>query len=58
MEIIGMICLAGGVWIFQDSLASILYYLNSNENWYFNQALRIIRALWGVVFVVIGVVLI
>ena len=58
MEIIGIVLVAGGTWIFQDALASILYYLKSNENWYFNQLVRVLRCIWGIVFIVIGVVLI
>ena len=47
-------CIAGGTWITQDAICSILYYIGK-ENWHFNHAARIIRGLVGIVFIVIGV---
>jgi hypothetical protein len=56
MQVLGMVTLAGGVWVFQDALASILYYLkDSKENWSYNHACRLLRALWGLVLVGCGV---
>jgi len=53
--IIGILVLSGGVWVTQDSLASILYYLkNDSEKWYFNHAVRVIRGLVGIMFIVLG----
>lgn len=53
---LGIVVLAGGVWVFQDSLASILFYLDDEEeSWYYNQPLRIIRALWGLAIVICGI---
>lgn len=50
--------IAGGVWILQDSIASVLYYLKADgEHWHFNHAVRILRACWGIAFLVIGVIL-
>ena len=55
--IIGIISLAGGVWVLQDAIASILYYLKrDNEKWYYNHMVRIFRALWGVAFITMGVI--
>jgi len=57
--VIPIILIAGGVWVFQDALASILYYLKKDdENWSYNQPLRIFRAIWGVIFIVCGGLLI
>ena len=53
--IIGILVLSGGVWVTQDSLASILYYLkHDNEKWYFNHAVRVIRGLVGIMLIVLG----
>ena len=53
--IIGIIVLAGGVWIFQDALASILYYLKrEDEKWHYNQAVRVLRGIWGLVLITCG----
>ena len=53
--VMGIICLSGGLWITQDATASILYYLGrDNEKWYFNHLVRILRALWGITFIVVG----
>jgi len=50
-----IISIIGGTWIFQDSLASILYYLHDDkEKWHFNHAVRLIRACWGLVFIGMG----
>ena len=55
IQIIGIIVLCGGVWITQDSLASILYYLkNDSEKWYFNHAVRVIRGLVGIMLIILG----
>ncbi len=41
--------------MFQDGLASILYYLHKDgEKWYYNHALRIARMAWGVALVICG----
>ena len=51
----GVLVLSSGVWVTQDSLASILYYLKSpSEKWYFNHAVRVIRGLVGIMFIVLG----
>ena len=42
--IIGIISLAGGVWVLQDSIASIVFY-NTKERWWWNHVARLIRAL-------------
>ena len=52
--ILGIISLAGGVWITQDAIASILYYLGK-ENWHYNQAVRIVRGFIGIMFITIGI---
>lgn len=58
MTVISIIILAGGVWIMQDAIASILYYLKrDNEKWYFNHLVRLLRGLWGVIFIYIGIYL-
>ena len=54
---IGILIIIGGVWVFQDSLASILFYLGK-ENWHYSQALRIIRMLIGIVILVCGIILV
>ena len=57
--IIGILSLCGGVWITQDAIASILFYLKHNdERWHFNHAVRLFRGIWGLVFIGIGVWLI
>ena len=54
--VMGIVILSGGVWITQDAIASILYYLKQdNEKWYFNHAVRILRALWGITLIVVGI---
>jgi len=53
--IIGIISLAGGVWVLQDSIASIVFY-NTKEKWWWNHVARLIRALWGVAFITMGVI--
>jgi len=56
MTVVGLIILIGGVWLAQDSIASILYYLHKpNERWVFNHAVRILRLIWSVIFVILGV---
>ena len=54
--LIAVLLLIGGTWIFQDSLASVLFYLG-RENWHYNHSLRCIRGLWGLVFIVCGILL-
>lgn len=55
IHLIGWIFTLGGVWLFQDGLASILYYIcYSQEHWRFNHALRIARMLWGLAFIGLG----
>ena len=51
-----ILLLTGGVWMFQDALASILHYLKT-ENWHYNHALRVIRGLFGLAFIYWGIVL-
>ena len=59
MYAIGLVVFAGGVWITQDGIASILYYLkHDNEKWYFNHAVRLFRIGWGIVFIVLGVIIV
>jgi len=54
--VMGIVILSGGVWITQDAIASILYYLKQdNEKWYFNHLVRILRALWGIALIVVGI---
>ena len=54
--LMGVLLLSGGIWITQDALASILYYLKrDDEKWYFNHAVRIIRGLIGIMFIIIGI---
>ena len=55
---LGVISIIGGAWITQDALASILYYLKrDNEKWYYNHLVRLLRGLWGLVFIGIGIYL-
>jgi len=54
--LVGVLVLSGGWWIAQDSICSILYYLKrKDEKWYFNHAVRIIRGLIGIMFIIIGI---
>ena len=46
--IIGLI----GAWILQDAVASVMFY--PSEKWKWNHFVRIIRAVFGVVLIVIG----
>jgi len=46
--IIGLI----GFWFIQDALASIAFY--PRENWKYNHTARMIRAVMGLILVVIG----
>lgn len=58
IRIMGIVNIAGGIWCFQDGLASILYYLGrKDEKWYYNHALRIFRCLWGIAFIICGVII-
>ena len=41
-----------GVWIFQDAVASIMFY--PTEKWKWNHTVRLVRAVMGVALVVIG----
>ena len=55
---IPIVLIAGGTWMLQDALASVLYYLKrDDEKWYFNHAVRIIRGVWGLVFIGCGIFL-
>ncbi len=59
IQIIGLIVLGGGVWGFQDGLCSILYYLrHDNEKWYYNHAVRVLRCIWGLVLIWLGIILV
>ena len=56
--IVAITLIAGGVWLFQDSLASVLFYLGKDgEQWRFNHLVRIFRACWGLIFIAIGLYL-
>ena len=55
---IPIILIAGGTWMLQDAIASVLYYLKrDDEKWYFNHAVRILRGIWGLVFIGCGILL-
>lgn len=57
--VVGILLISGGTWLTQDAIASILYYLKrDNEKWYYNHLVRIFRALWGIAFIVIGIMMI
>ena len=51
----GLILVFIGCWILQDALASICFY--PKENWKWNHAARLVRAIMGVVLLVIGVLI-
>ena len=54
-----VLLIIGGTWLTQDAIASILYYLKrDNENWYFNHLVRIFRGLIGIMFIVMGIIII
>lgn len=56
--IVGLLNLAGGVWVFQDSLASILYYIGKDgQRWHFDQLLRVLRGILGLVFIGMGIMI-
>ena len=42
----------GGMYLLQDSLASIAFYPEEKLKW--NHTARLVRASWGIVFIVIG----
>lgn len=44
-----------GTWILQDALASIAFY--PKENWCWNHAARLIRAIMGAVLIVIAIII-
>jgi len=45
-----------GTWVFQDSLASILYYIGKpDQNWHYDHSLRIIRAVVGLALLIRGI---
>lgn len=44
-----------GTWILQDALASIAFY--PKENWCWNHAARLIRAIMGIVLIVIAIIM-
>ncbi len=48
MYFIGLI----GVWIFQDAVASIMFY--PQEKWKWNHTARLIRAVMGVALMIMG----
>ena len=43
-----------GIWLVQDSLASIMFY--PTEKWQWNHLVRLIRAVMGVALIVIGAI--
>jgi len=53
MDLIGCIVIIGGTWTFQDGIASIVFY-NGREGWLKNHSWRIVRSLWGLVFMIAG----
>ena len=50
--IIGLI----GIWILQDSVASIAFY--PNEKWRWNHIVRMVRGIMGIVLIIFGALLI
>ena len=50
--IIGLI----GIWILQDSVASIAFY--PNEKWRWNHIVRMVRGIMGIVLIILGGILI
>ena len=57
IAILGYIVGLAGLWEFQDGFASIVFY-NKKEGWWWNQAVRAIRCVWGIILVAIGGILI
>ena len=53
IEIIGCVNIAGGMFVLQDGIASIVFY-NGREGWLKNHSWRIVRSLWGLVFMIAG----
>lgn len=52
---VAKILVLGGTWILQDAIASLLYYLNrDDQSWHYDQLLRCLRGLIGVLFIAIG----
>ena len=51
--LIWAIIMAGGVFLIQDGLASIVFY--PNEKWAWNHAARLVRVAWGIAFVILAV---
>jgi len=45
-----------GIFYLQDALASIAFY--PNENWKWNHTARLIRAVFGIILIVLGAMLI
>lgn len=57
--LLALLIACGGTWVVQDGIASVLHYLkDEDENWHFNQALRILRIIWGLVLIASGVLII
>jgi len=55
---IKVLLIISGTWVIQDSFASVLYYRGKpDQRWCYDQLLRIIRLLFGVVVLVCGVML-
>ena len=52
-EMIGCVLLIGGTWIFQDGLASIVFY-KGRESWVTNHSWRIVRSCFGLLFMIAG----
>ena len=49
------IVLMVGTWFIQDAIASVLYYLKT-ENWHYNHALRLARLGAGIALIVIALI--
>ena len=53
IKLIGCVLIIGGTWVFQDGLASIVFY-KGRESWVTNHSWRIVRSLLGLVFIIAG----
>lgn len=53
---LGYIVGLAGIWVLQDSLASIAFY--PNEKWRWNHTARLIRAGIGIILIIAGGILI
>ncbi len=59
LAITGLIIAIGGTWIFSDAWYSLALYLGKpDEKWLKNHSIRAIRAIWGAVFILLGLQLI